>query len=521
MKRKNQWQIKNIETNETSFFSVEPRSFKKPKPQLKNFIQGSLVVLISVLIIFTVVQAGTIKPPSGTPTATMYTLTDIYRKLTENDTFTATDPSSRSFTFSDPLQDDTHNTLTQIYNVIPTIDANKVLTGISYLGVSGTMADNEGDNVSTAQTADASVNYFTAPAGFYDGDDRVSATDVEVAALDADIVGGKIKDGEFIFGVEGTYTATYTWSVTDPDYSATKGSLTYEGVGENLDWVMEFGDLTGVDSGGHWDNADKNYTYRNDAGTLQTITNFNTDSAPGGWNGSSDDPPDTGSTGWENFDNSALQRYRVAESSINGTSAGGDPVVTYHTGDLVFPDDTVWYKSEGYGIPHQGGSSAWEGCTDNATSATTDDNCDDADVQYNTCRNAPSALAIADAWDGKKNLVSGPLLTHSYEPYNGKNDDYYDRPAESWYKDIGNGIGTSRLPMIEEYEQARQWSDPDDTAQVSLLYGTINWDRCQWSAEQTPYGIYKAVQVFTPGKGAASYDIVDDQGNEFWVVVSQ
>jgi len=45
------------------------------------------------------------------------------------------------------------------------------------------------------------VNYITAPAGFYDGDDRVSAVDTLIAALDADLAASKVQSGTTIFGV--------------------------------------------------------------------------------------------------------------------------------------------------------------------------------------------------------------------------------------------------------------------------------------------------------------------------------
>jgi len=75
----------------------------------------------------------------------------------------------------------------------------QVLTGVSYSNASGAstgaMPYNEGDNASTAQAAAAGVNYLTAPTGFYDGNDRVSATDAQVASLDTDLVTGNIKSG--------------------------------------------------------------------------------------------------------------------------------------------------------------------------------------------------------------------------------------------------------------------------------------------------------------------------------------
>jgi len=94
-------------------------------------------------------------------------------------------------------------------------EAGDVLTGHTFsktgaAGVSGTMPDKEGDNASTAQAQSGGVNFFTAPAGYYDGGDRVSATDAQVAALDTDVVTDNIKNTVTIFGVIGTYEGEST-----------------------------------------------------------------------------------------------------------------------------------------------------------------------------------------------------------------------------------------------------------------------------------------------------------------------
>lgn len=73
--------------------------------------------------------------PSGTAgDATQYSLNDIYTKLTTN---TGTSTKSGMFTTPGSVVA-TFRTLTEIYNAIPTIDATKVATGTSYLGVMGT-----------------------------------------------------------------------------------------------------------------------------------------------------------------------------------------------------------------------------------------------------------------------------------------------------------------------------------------------------------------------------------------------
>jgi hypothetical protein len=91
---------------------------------------------------------------------------------------------------------------------------SKTFSNSSGAGINGTMADKEGDNASTAQTADSGVNKLTAPTGFYDGDDTVTATDAEIAALDSDLTAENIKKDVDIFGVTGTYEAGPTCSGT-------------------------------------------------------------------------------------------------------------------------------------------------------------------------------------------------------------------------------------------------------------------------------------------------------------------
>lgn len=112
-------------------------------PQLRwlfsNGVKGGLTVLISVLIIYGIVQAGSLTP-SASPAATSYTLSNIYTRLTTNATSTAA-----NHVFSPSASPaGTLYTLTQIYDVIPTIVANTVKLGTSYLGVSGTLTPDGG-----------------------------------------------------------------------------------------------------------------------------------------------------------------------------------------------------------------------------------------------------------------------------------------------------------------------------------------------------------------------------------------
>jgi len=208
--KKNQWRVKPIEEIKkvkrkrvpvSNKNGINPLGFQKKLSQTQNEIlkslcwtcfsnkfrniasqavKGGLTVLISVLIIFTVVQAGTITPPSGTPTAKFYTLSEIYTRLTTNATSTE---GGHSFTFADSLEG-TGRTLTEVYSAIPTIDPAKLLSDTTYLGVTGSVA-----------TQTLSVLNDTVAAGYY------AAT--TLSAVDSDLATGNIKSGITIFGIDG------------------------------------------------------------------------------------------------------------------------------------------------------------------------------------------------------------------------------------------------------------------------------------------------------------------------------
>ena len=83
--------------------------------------------------------------------------------------------------------------------------SGKTFSNAGGTGLTGSMPDKEGDNASTAQsyTAGNPVK-LTAPTGFYDGNDTVTSTEAQVAALDSAIATGNIRSGVTIFGVAGS-----------------------------------------------------------------------------------------------------------------------------------------------------------------------------------------------------------------------------------------------------------------------------------------------------------------------------
>lgn len=94
---------------------------------------------LPILLVAGAVSAlGTLTPPTGTPSASSYTLEDIYTRLTTNVTATA---GNHDLTTATAPAASSHS-LTEIYSAIPSITAGKVATGTSYLGVAGTLLGN-------------------------------------------------------------------------------------------------------------------------------------------------------------------------------------------------------------------------------------------------------------------------------------------------------------------------------------------------------------------------------------------
>lgn len=484
---------------------IKIRNLGPEKNLRRIFWRGIFSASAAAIITGGAVWAGSLTPPAN-PAASGYTLEDIYNRLNTNAAATA---GGHSFSPSgDPAG--SMYTLTQIYDKIPTVDASKILEGITYLGVAGTI------EIKDSITGSNGELEISLPDGYYEGK---TAT-----AGDTDLIAANIKSGINIFGVNGNGNVVDTsgadaaagdilsgkkaWvegmeitgTYSPAGYTWTKaGAGSWEGVNENLDWVQ------GVGNSSWW--SSQTYSYCDTVacindGLLKSAASYT--GPPGGWNGSNDST---------NFDNSALQNYEVV--TANDTNLGD---CTADAGDLVFPDGSVWDKSSAnaYGTKLTGCDSSDSNATTTwalAGGATTGPEA----AQYAYARNAPSALSVADAWDGKKNLVSGANTTHSYTN-TGTNNDYYDRPAVSWYADTGDGNGASRLPMVEEYERARQGTSDSAT---SLLYETGDyWSNYNWSAEQSP-NITTSARYFDPDSGIANSSGVNYQTIRLWVVVRQ
>jgi hypothetical protein len=197
------------------------------KNKFQKIITTAIVVLISILAIFTVVNAGTITPPGGTPAASFYTLSEIYEFIVNNTVATA---GGHSFAFSSSLSG-TGKTLTEIYSALTNlVSADKVKLNTTYLNVAGTLVPSGGDataaNVLSGKTffGDSQSNWTlqtgamanngsfsltcgvsgqSVTAGYYSGG---------TLAGDADLVTGNIKSGVNIFGVVGDSNVVNTSS---------------------------------------------------------------------------------------------------------------------------------------------------------------------------------------------------------------------------------------------------------------------------------------------------------------------
>lgn len=150
--------------------------------QRLRFLLAVSATSLAIVLLVGIVYAGSLSP-SADPAATSYTLSDIYMRLTTNATATA---GTHDFAPSaSPAS--TFYTLTQVYDAIPTIDATKVFTGSTYLGVTGTLT-----GACVTSTFDASANKVAnAYDGAGDGTNRWCMTDSGDASA-SEILSGQV-----------------------------------------------------------------------------------------------------------------------------------------------------------------------------------------------------------------------------------------------------------------------------------------------------------------------------------------
>jgi hypothetical protein len=122
----------------------------------------------------------------------------------------------------------------QIAALSASLTPGNLLNTATIFGVTGNITIRDGDNASTSQATAGGIVYLTSPAGYYDGDDRVSATNAQIVALDPNLASGNILTGLTVFGVTGTYpnptncsTQQYHDSYGAPVTEITNCSLTW------------------------------------------------------------------------------------------------------------------------------------------------------------------------------------------------------------------------------------------------------------------------------------------------------
>ena len=193
-------------------------------PRIVLSVLFSIAILCSFLL--DAPLAGNREAPAGPSEAgsAMFTLEDIYNRLIDG-----TQGAKRTGAFIEPSSGPgpTGHTLDEVMAVAPKVDDTNgagvadVLADMTFWGLTsgawgtktGTMTDREGDNnASTAQARSEEVIYFTAPEGYYDGDDRVSATDAQVRALDTNLSAENIRNGVTVFGLDGNSSVVNTSS---------------------------------------------------------------------------------------------------------------------------------------------------------------------------------------------------------------------------------------------------------------------------------------------------------------------
>jgi len=103
---------------------------------IKTTTLSILTVISATLLVVAVVKAGSLTP-TGTPTATMYTLQDIWQKITDNDNPNLPTEGNHAFPPSSNPNSTMH-TLADIYTEIPILDASKILNTYTIMGVTGT-----------------------------------------------------------------------------------------------------------------------------------------------------------------------------------------------------------------------------------------------------------------------------------------------------------------------------------------------------------------------------------------------
>lgn len=240
-----------------------------------KFWQSMAISFLAFVVVVIIVRAGNLEP-STDPAATSYTLADIYTRLTTNETSTEADhdlgpadsPAGSFFT------------LKQIYEAIPTIVANTIKLGSSYLGIDGTLTPDGGTagagDVFNGKTAnltgdwdlDTGILNLACNVSIFDGTENKIGNDYDGDGNGADrwcmtnsgdAEAGNIASGKICW-VDGT-AVTGTFDPYSPQKWQTKddwlsGALTSgEYIAEESVWTTATTTFSGADAIDYADNG--------------------------------------------------------------------------------------------------------------------------------------------------------------------------------------------------------------------------------------------------------------------------
>ncbi len=318
--------------------------------KIQGWPRFAMVCSLALVITVTVVKAGSLTP-SANPAATGYTLGDIYARLISN---TTVDEADHDFApGSSPA--DSFNTLEEIYEAIPTIVANTVKSGTTYLGVAGTLLPTGGDatvanvlagktffgasqtnwQVATGTMANngsfglsASTTDQAVTAGYYSGGTLVG---------DPDLVAGNIANSVEIFGVTGNLVAGYLYgssSAAQVLTSAGAGAGTYNA--DNLTvGTVKSGTLFGVGLTGEYPSI----TYPLDGDTSAPDAEAtNIKSGVEAWS-------KTGAKILGTFDPYSLQRLQTKDDWLcSGATSCAGPLTEYTAEEATWTTATTTFS---------------------------------------------------------------------------------------------------------------------------------------------------------------------------------
>ncbi|MFH1188145.1 MAG: DUF1566 domain-containing protein [bacterium] len=342
-------------------------------PSLRYGVATAIaVVIISVLTIFTIVQAGNITPPSGAPSAKFYTLSEIYNFITSN---TTAAEGGHSFAFSDALSS-THHTLSEIYNALAgLISADKVKLGTTYLNVAGALTPDGGTaaagdlfsgktaNLTSDWNLDAGTLNLACNTATFDGAGNLVADGYDGAGIgnnrwciteSGDVLASEMKTGKigWVDGIAITGTGTQILSadnqtVTAGYYEATTLST--------VDSDLAVGNIrSGVNIFGFAGNSNVVNTSTGDATASEILSGYKawvdgaeiTGSASSGYS----DWSTQKNVRWDDWrygagtTGSPFDEYTGEESTWTQTDAGGDAAksVTDNAVTVSLSSNEVW-----------------------------------------------------------------------------------------------------------------------------------------------------------------------------------